>query len=48
MDIDSGVASALAGLDMTMPDTGYWGRNLTTAIQNGTVPESRLDDMATR
>ncbi|KAL2825366.1 putative beta-glucosidase M [Aspergillus cavernicola] len=37
---NSGVASALAGLDMTMPDSGYWGKNLTTAIQNGTVPES--------
>ncbi|KAJ5351480.1 hypothetical protein N7452_000454 [Penicillium brevicompactum] len=44
----SGVASALAGLDMTMPDSGWWAKNLTTAIQNGTVPESRLDDMATR
>lgn len=48
LHIDSGVASALAGLDMTMPDSGWWAKNLTTAIQNGTVPESRLDDMATR
>jgi beta-glucosidase-like glycosyl hydrolase len=45
---DSGVASALAGLDMVMPDTKYWGNNLTTAINNGSVPESRLNDMATR
>lgn len=45
---DSGVASALAGLDMVMPDTKYWGDNLTTAINNGSVPESRLNDMATR
>ncbi|KAL4406476.1 beta-glucosidase [Colletotrichum abscissum] len=42
------VASALAGLDMAMPGSVYWGANLTTAIQNGSVPESRLDDMATR
>ena len=51
----SGVSSALAGLDMTMPgDTqfnsgrSYWGANLTIAILNGTVPQWRLDDMATR
>ncbi|KAI4115783.1 MAG: hypothetical protein LQ338_007808, partial [Usnochroma carphineum] len=51
----SGFGSALAGLDMTMPgdvlfDTGtsYWGSNLTVALLNGTVPEWRLDDMATR
>jgi beta-glucosidase len=51
----AGVATALAGLDMTMPgDTGfdtsdsYWGPNLTIAVLNGTVPEWRLDDMATR
>lgn len=51
----AGVASALAGLDMTMPGdvvfesgTSYWGPNLTVAILNGTVPEWRLDDMATR
>lgn len=51
----SGVSSALAGLDMTMPgdilfDSGnsYWGSNLTIAVLNGTVPEWRLDDMATR
>lgn len=51
----AGVASALAGLDMTMPGdvlfesgTSHWGANLTVAILNGTVPEWRLDDMATR
>lgn len=40
---------------MTMPgdtlfNTGrsYWGANLTVAILNGTVPQWRLDDMATR
>ena len=51
----SGVSSALAGLDMSMPgdtafDTGYsyWGGNLTIAVLNGTVPEWRVNDMAMR
>lgn len=51
----SGVSSALAGLDMTMPgdtafNTGlsYWGANLTLAVLNGTIPEWRIDDMAMR
>ncbi len=51
----SGVSSAAAGLDMSMPgDTifnsglSYWGSNLTLAVVNGTVPEWRLDDMAMR
>ena len=51
----SGVGSALAGLDMTMPGdvtfdsgTSYWGSNLTIAVLNGTVPEWRVDDMAVR
>lgn len=51
----SGVSSALAGLDMTMPgdegfDSGnsYWGSNLTIAVLNGTVPQWRLDDMCVR
>jgi hypothetical protein len=51
----SGVASALAGLDMTMAgdqnlasgDT-YWGSNLTAAVINGTIPQWRLDDMCVR
>ncbi|KAJ6260554.1 hypothetical protein Dda_4780 [Drechslerella dactyloides] len=50
-----GVATALAGLDMTMPGdqkflthTSYWGGNLTVAVLNGSVPTWRLDDMATR
>ncbi|KAI9727632.1 MAG: hypothetical protein M1828_005860 [Chrysothrix sp. TS-e1954] len=52
---DSGVGSALAGMDMSMPGdiafdskTSYWGANLTIAVLNGTVPEWRIDDMATR
>ncbi|KAA8568708.1 hypothetical protein EYC84_007708 [Monilinia fructicola] len=51
----SGAASAVAGLDMTMPgdtlfNTGesFWGANLTLAVINGTVPEWRIDDMAMR
>jgi beta-glucosidase len=51
----TGAASAVAGLDMTMPgDTqfnsglSYWGTNLTLAVVNGTVPEYRIDDMAMR
>lgn len=45
----SGTAAALAGLDMAMPDgQSFWGANFTEAYLNGSVPESRLDDMATR
>ena len=51
----SGVSSALAGLDMTMPGdegfdsgTSYWGTNLTVAVLNGTIPQWRLDDMCVR
>ena len=45
----SGVASALAGMDMVMPQGAeFWGGNLSQAVTNGSVPESRLDDMATR
>ncbi|KAK2767511.1 hypothetical protein FQN54_003668 [Arachnomyces sp. PD_36] len=51
----SGVGSALAGLDMSMPgDTvfnsgdSFWGTNLTISVVNGTVPEWRVDDMAVR
>ncbi|KIK00093.1 glycoside hydrolase family 3 protein [Laccaria amethystina LaAM-08-1] len=47
--------SVMTGLDMTMPGditfdsgTSYFGQNLTAYIQNGTIPESRLDDMVTR
>ena len=49
----SGVASALAGLDMAMPGDGaipllgdsYWGSELSRSILNGSVPLSRLNDM---
>lgn len=43
------------GLDMTMPGdiaagsgTTYFGSSLVNAVQNGSVPQSRIDDMATR
>lgn len=52
----SGVASALSGLDMTMPGDGLkwqdgdslWGPRLTTAILNGSLPVDRLNDMVVR
>ncbi|KFY11336.1 hypothetical protein V491_07248 [Pseudogymnoascus sp. VKM F-3775] len=48
----AGIASAEGGLDMAMPNGGYfWGQdgsNLTTFVQNGSIPEARLTDMATR
>ena len=51
----AGGSSALSGLDMSMPGdvlfnsgSSYWGGNLTIAVLNGTVPQWRLDDMATR
>ncbi|KKY16558.1 putative beta-glucosidase 1 [Phaeomoniella chlamydospora] len=44
----SGVASANAGLDLVMPDGGFWGGNLTEAVNNGSVSVDRLDDMVRR
>lgn len=54
----SGVASANAGLTMTMPgdeiccspnqNSSYWGGNLTMAVNNGSVAASRLEDMGVR
>ncbi|KAG8715739.1 hypothetical protein FRC09_016349 [Ceratobasidium sp. 395] len=47
--------SAARGLDMTMPGDvkfnsldSYFGANLTTYVQNGTIPEERVTDMAGR
>jgi beta-glucosidase len=47
--------SAITGLDMTMPGditfqsgTTYFGANLSAFVENNTIPEARLDDMATR
>lgn len=52
----SGVATALAGLDMSMPGDGLvwaggeslWGPELTKSVLNGSVPLERLNDMVTR
>ena len=52
----SGVGSALAGLDMSMPGDGrYWkdgnsffGPRLTQAVLNGSLPMDRMNDMVTR
>ncbi|USP73528.1 glycoside hydrolase family 3 protein [Curvularia clavata] len=55
----SGVASIEAGLDMNMPGglgayglnfgvPSYFGGNVTLAVNNGTVNESRIDDMVIR
>lgn len=52
----SGVGSALAGLDMTMPGDGLtwaagkslWGPELSKSVLNGSLPVSRLNDMVTR
>ncbi|KAK8097437.1 beta-glucosidase [Apiospora sp. TS-2023a] len=42
------LGSANNGLDMVMPGGGSFGKNLTEAVGNGTVPEERVTDMATR
>lgn len=54
----SGISSALAGLDMSMPGdihtvplatgTSYWMYEYTRSILNGSVPVDRLDDSVTR
>ncbi|GAQ05883.1 probable beta-glucosidase L [Aspergillus lentulus] len=52
----STVNSAVSGLDMTMPGSDFsnppgsifWGSNLEAAVADGSVPQSRLDDMVTR
>ena len=45
----TGTASALAGMDMTMPlATPYWGSHLLEAVRNGSVPDAQLENMATR
>lgn len=54
--VHAGVDSAKAGLDMNMPgpigffvtEPSFWGPNLTTAVNNGSLSEDRLDDMARR
>lgn len=47
-------SDANAGLDMTMPGDDfsgghiYWGPQLLSAVQSGSVPQARLDDMVRR
>lgn len=56
MAVHTGVASLEAGLDMNMPggiaftkdQPSYWGANLTTAVNNGTLDVSRIDDTVLR
>ncbi|EAU87688.2 extracellular beta-glucosidase [Coprinopsis cinerea okayama7 len=47
--------AAITGLDMSMPgdvyfnsNTSYWREVLVAFVENGTIPESRVDDMVTR
>lgn len=44
----STLKAALAGLDNEEPGDQYFGAPLKTAVQSGTVPQSRLDDMVHR
>ncbi|KAI0549905.1 beta-glucosidase M [Xylaria curta] len=46
--LHAGVATSLAGMDMVMPNSDLWGDELVKAVKNGSIPEARLDDMATR
>ncbi|KAH8671312.1 glycoside hydrolase superfamily [Xylariales sp. PMI_506] len=47
--IRADMAYVMAGMDMIQPSTSadLWD-DLAEAVKNGTIPESRLDDMATR
>jgi beta-glucosidase len=46
---NSGVSSADNGMDMAMPSSSYWqDGNLTLMVTNGSLEQSRLDDMAMR
>lgn len=45
----SGIPSVLNGLDIDMAGNDkYMGINLLPAVQNGTIPEARIDDMIIR
>ncbi|KAF7588869.1 hypothetical protein BBP40_005054 [Aspergillus hancockii] len=52
----SGLSSIHAGLDMTMPgpisekdrENSYFGSNIITAVNNGSLSETRVDDMIRR
>ncbi|KAF9873033.1 glycosyl hydrolase family 3 N terminal domain-containing protein [Colletotrichum karsti] len=44
----SGVGSANAGLDLTMPSEAFWGASLVESVNNGSVTRERVEDMTTR
>ena len=44
----STVKAALAGLDIEMPGSDYFGDALKKAVQSGQVPQARLNDMVHR
>jgi beta-glucosidase len=53
----TGIDTILSGEDMNMPGpissgdstvSSYWGYNITTFLENGSVSESRIDDMVNR
>ena len=44
----STVGSANGGLDLEMPDKQFFGDGLRKALNDGTVPMARLDDMVRR
>jgi beta-glucosidase len=44
----STVKAALAGLDMEQPGADFFGRDLKAAVEAGSVPLARLDDMVLR
>ena len=45
----AGAAAALAGMDVAMPNgDALWGSHLVDSVKNGSVPESRIDDMVVR
>lgn len=46
----SSIPSVLSGLDLDMPgyDDHYMGVNLLSAVKNGSIPETRIDDMVIR
>jgi beta-glucosidase len=46
--VHSTIPSALNGLDLEMPTGIYFGDALKAAVEQGQVPESRLDDMLVR
>lgn len=45
----TGIAGAEAGLDIVMPISFFWSfGQLENSVRNGSLPESRLDDMVIR